>query len=241
MRWHTGLAAVLLFTFSGAAAMAADAPWDRANTLFMATVAEIQKNGEDGIRTRLPELEAALVDGAAAFPPRVDAEGKLTILIDGVTEAAMVQSLTPPQDITIVMVPNPYPQIGLMLAFYYNEAGRPQEALRVIAAAIKLSAMADMHRGARLAALLTESAAAYVTLQRWPDSLAAAEAALQASQTEQDAARSFRSIGLALVELRRLDDAEEAYRNSLRLEPENKLAIGEMATIARLRAGAPAQ
>jgi tetratricopeptide (TPR) repeat protein len=227
------LAAALLLTISAAAA--AEAPWDRANALFVATVAEMQKSGADGIKARLPELEAAFAEGATVFPPRVDGEGKLTLLIDGVTEAAMVDGLMPPADVTIVTAPNPYPQIGLMLAFYYNEAGRPQDALRVIAKAVGMSPMANLHRGARLSALLTESAAAYVTLQRWPESLDAAEAALEVSQTDPDRARSFRSMGVALVELGKLDEAEEAYRNSLRLEPDNPLAQDEMAAIVRRR------
>jgi tetratricopeptide (TPR) repeat protein len=234
MRFASGLAA-LLFTFSAAAA--AEAPWDRANALFLSTVTAMQKSGPDSVRTRLPELEAALADGAGAFPPQVDEEGKLTLLIDGVTEAAMVQGLTRPEDVAaIVTAPNPYPRIGLMLAFYYNDADRPQDALRVIAAAMKLSPMANLHAGAQLSALLSESATAYVILQRWPEALEAAQDALEVSQTDPDRARSLRGIGFALVELGRLDDAEAAYRDSLALEPDNKLAQDEITAIARLRA-----
>ena len=235
MRFAIGLAAALLLAIP--AASAAEAPWDRANALFLATVTDMQKNGGDGVASRVPALEAALAEGAGVFPPQVDEEGKLTLLVDGGAEAAMVQGLAPAEDIkSIVTAPNPYPQIGLMLAFYYNDAGRPEDALRVAAAAMGMSPMANLHAGARLSALLSESAAAYVALRRWPESLEMAQGALEVSQTDPDRARSLRRIGFALVELGRLDDAEAAYRDCLKLEPDNKLAQDEIAAIARLRA-----
>jgi tetratricopeptide (TPR) repeat protein len=248
MRWHTGLGAALLLTLGASAALAAptppapavaNEPWIQAGALIAATIADVQKSGGDGMKAHVPELEAALAAAAELFPPQVTPDGKLVILVDGPSEAVAVQGLQPPDEITVMTAPNPYPQIGLMLAFYYNEAAQPQEALRVIAATIKLSALSQLHLGSRLASLLTESAAAYVILERWGESLDAADAALQASQTDPDRARSLRSRGFALVELNRLDDAETAYRDSLRLEPDNGLAREEMGYIARLRTGAP--
>jgi tetratricopeptide (TPR) repeat protein len=251
MRWHIGLGAALLLglSMSGVlaaptaldtpAAPAANEPWMQAGALIATTIADVQKSGGDGMKAHVPELEAALAAGAELFPPQVTPDGKLVILVDGPTEAVVAQGLRPPDNIAIMTAPNPYPQIGLMLAFYYNEAGRPQDALRVIDATIKLSALSELHLGAKLSALLTESSAAYVTMEHWGESLVAADAALEASQTDPDKARSFRSRGFALVELGRLDDAEAAYRDSLRLEPDNGLAKEEMGYIARLRTGAP--
>jgi Flp pilus assembly protein TadD len=51
-------------------------------------------------------------------------------------------------------------------------------------------------------------------------------------------ARLLRGRGFALTELGRLDDAEEAYRESLVSEPNNPRAAGELNYIARLRTGA---
>lgn len=237
---RSAFAACLLLGFSSSA-FAEDPGWMKAGALIGATIADVQKSGPDGMKAHVPELEAALAAGAGEFPPRVSPDGKLVILVDGPTEELVAQGVKAPDEITILTAPNPYPQIGLMLAFYYNEADQPMEALRVIAAATQLSSMAQLHLGARLASLLTESAAAYVTLKRWDESLGAADAALEASQTDQDKARSLRSRGFALVELGKLDDAEEAYRNSLRLEPDNALAREEMGYIGRLRQGAPRQ
>lgn len=51
-------------------------------------------------------------------------------------------------------------------------------------------------------------------------------------------ARLHRARGFALVELSRYDEAEEAYRTSLKHEPEHGLAQRELDYIAKLKAGA---
>jgi tetratricopeptide (TPR) repeat protein len=52
-----------------------------------------------------------------------------------------------------------------------------------------------------------------------------------------DYAMALRGKGSALLELGRLDEAEAAYRKSLEVEPENRLAVSELVGIASLRAG----
>jgi tetratricopeptide (TPR) repeat protein len=49
----------------------------------------------------------------------------------------------------------------------------------------------------------------------------------------------YRGRGYALTELNQLDEAEEAYKQSLNLDPGNKLAEGELKYIAGLKLGAP--
>ena len=47
----------------------------------------------------------------------------------------------------------------------------------------------------------------------------------------------LRGIGVCLIELGRLDEAETAIRDSLKIEPGNKVALNELAYIDDLRAG----
>lgn len=55
--------------------------------------------------------------------------------------------------------------------------------------------------------------------------------------TDADRARAWRGRGAVLIDLGQLDEAEQAYRRSLELEPEQKLALSELEYIRQLRAG----
>jgi tetratricopeptide (TPR) repeat protein len=55
-----------------------------------------------------------------------------------------------------------------------------------------------------------------------------------------DLAISHRGRGFVLIELKRLDEAEEAFKSSLEIEPNSSIALGELRYIARLREGGPA-
>jgi tetratricopeptide (TPR) repeat protein len=50
-------------------------------------------------------------------------------------------------------------------------------------------------------------------------------------------ARMLRAKGFALIELKRLDEAEAIFKESLRLEPNHSGALGELEYIAELRKG----
>lgn len=49
-------------------------------------------------------------------------------------------------------------------------------------------------------------------------------------------AAALRGMGFALIELQRLDEAEGVFQDSLKIEPNNKLALDELAYIQQLRA-----
>jgi tetratricopeptide (TPR) repeat protein len=53
-------------------------------------------------------------------------------------------------------------------------------------------------------------------------------------------ARALRGRGATLIDLKRLDDAEEAFKRSLVLDPDSKVAMNELEYIAQLRAAAAA-
>lgn len=212
----------------------------RATTLMKAADADIARSGLAGIPPHVAELEKALADGAADFPPKPGTDGKAIALTDGTAETLMAMIAYSNQKQAAVAIPSPYPEIGLMLAIQYNQVRQPQEALRVIDAVFKLKTVKDAFIGAHDAALLSEQAAAYVLLKRWSDALASQDAGLKAAQNDRDKARSQRGRGFALVELGQLNDAAGAYQESLKLEPGNAIAQRELAYIARLRAGGPA-
>jgi Flp pilus assembly protein TadD len=75
-------------------------------------------------------------------------------------------------------------------------------------------------------------------LNRLPEALTAYEDGLKLADIDDGGrARMHRGRGYVLTEMGRLDEAEAAYRESLKFEPGNKIAIGELDYIARLRAG----
>ena len=87
--------------------------------------------------------------------------------------------------------------------------------------------------------MLTEKTTALEALGRAADALDAVqrwEATEPEDERHRDRARVLRAKGYALVELRRLDEAEAAYRASLMLEP-HKGAANELAFIDQQRQG----
>lgn len=56
------------------------------------------------------------------------------------------------------------------------------------------------------------------------------------SAAKQEKAAALRGIGSTLIELGRLDEAEDAYNKSLEIEPGNHIALGELEYIKKMRA-----
>lgn len=56
-------------------------------------------------------------------------------------------------------------------------------------------------------------------------------------RTDYEKARALRSRGVSLIDLGKLDEAEQAFNESLKIAPSNKLALNELAYIRRLREG----
>jgi Flp pilus assembly protein TadD len=90
--------------------------------------------------------------------------------------------------------------------------------------------------------LFAERGAVLDTLHRSSDALADFDEALAIpSLPAAMRAKLLRGRGYALTDLGRLEDAEKAYRDSLSLQPNNAVAISEIAYIAHLKSGgAPA-
>lgn len=55
------------------------------------------------------------------------------------------------------------------------------------------------------------------------------------NQRDNHHARALRGEGFALIELNQLDEAEKSFQASLKVEPDNKLALSELDYIKKLR------
>jgi tetratricopeptide (TPR) repeat protein len=235
MTMKTGSLFFGLWLFS-TPAWADDPAWVQAQAVDQATASDVAKTRSlQSIAPHVAELEKELADGAAT-PPALDADGKMVMLTDSPAEslAAMAEAATKKQSATAQ--PNPYPDIALLLALYYNEMHRFDDALRVIDAGLKLAHTQTL--GQHLPHLFSERANAYGQMKRSDQALAVCDAGLTLpADKDMDRARFQRCRGFNLTELGRLDDAENAYNESLKLEPNNALATRELAYIARLKAG----
>ncbi len=65
------------------------------------------------------------------------------------------------------------------------------------------------------------------------------ELATAHNAARQEKAAALRGMGSALIELGRLDEAEDAYNKSLEIDPENRIALSELAYIRKQKEKAP--
>lgn len=92
---------------------------------------------------------------------------------------------------------------------------------------------------------LTERGYLYRASREWDKMLASNQAALEhvalapESLRDTERARALRGAGYALIELDRLDEAERHFRDSLKIEPKNQVALGELDYIKQLRKKKP--
>ena len=131
-----------------------------------------------------------------------------------------------------VCVDNPYPKAAFLLGSYYNEIQRPDVSLPILSGQLK-DAPGDT-------VLASETAAAYVLAKRMDDALTTYQTGLDNAglfATDHDKALLLRGKGFALTELRRYDEAETAYRQSLVLQPGHGGALRELKYIAQVKSG----
>jgi tetratricopeptide (TPR) repeat protein len=126
---------------------------------------------------------------------------------------------------------NPFPTAAFFLGSYYDEVGQPEKALSALDAGLVAAPQST--------ALIGERGAALIALHRLDDALADYDRGIAIeNQAPTFRAKLFRGRGYVLTELKRLDEAEQAYVDSLKLDPNNPRANNELAYIATLRAGA---
>ncbi len=239
--------AVVLFGLSApglhAAPSSPDYPWDKAKVVIDATEADAKTKGFQGLQPHIADMEAVLASANEAYRATVPASGPVYVLVDGQQEtlAALVVAAGnkkgPARDTRAVE--NPYIRASFYLGTYYNEIGKPLDALRVLDAGLALpQPAAGMAVGDHLPVIISERGGALVKLKRLADALADYDMGLKlVGLQDRPRALLLRDKGFALTEMGRLDDAEKSYRDSLAVDPNNPTAARELAYIAKLRAG----
>jgi tetratricopeptide (TPR) repeat protein len=217
-------------------------PWVAAEAVVKATEADLAKGGLKSVQAHVPDLEHALAAAGESLRAAKAGDDTIFLLTDGQGEtlAALLSATNGPPGRKAVAMPNPYPRASLYLGSYYDEIGKPADALRVLDADLALPPVVPGTTGAHFPLLLIERGAALMSLKNYPDALTNEDKGLALTNLPPPVrAVLLRGRGFALTELGRLDEAEQAYRDSLIAEPNNARAVSELYYISRLRAGAP--
>ncbi len=222
----------------------AAAPWVDDLALINQTKAEVRTAGILAIEKHREQLEKALSGAKHSMELAAAARPTSFVLTDGPADtlAALTLAATSKSSgvVSTAAVQNPYPSISFYLGSYYDELEKPQDALRVLDAGLTLSTLPDLDSGETRAVILLERGSALLALRRWQDAMQNEDRGLKMSDLDNRIkAHFYRGRGYALTELNQLDDAEDAYKESLNLEPGNKGAENELKYIAGLKLGAP--
>ncbi len=135
----------------------------------------------------------------------------------------------------VVWVEDIYPIAGLLVGVYFNEIGQSDMALPALQTALALEPDNSQ--------LVTETGMALIKLGRGPEALPLYDKTLALdilALPDLDRARVLRAKGFVLTDMNRLDEAEQAYKDSLKLQPDHAGAKSELAYIVHLRAGGAA-
>jgi tetratricopeptide (TPR) repeat protein len=233
-----GLVAIALVICALVApAQASDRAWERDTALLEQVFSELRAGGILAVGPHAGAIEKALKAAKPLFKKPQSDGGTTFILTDGQQETLVALAAAAGSG-EVAAVFNPYPTMGLYLGSFYVETGKYRDALRVLDAGLALSPLPNDLLGQTVPDLLAERGIALGKLKRLDQALASYDTALGIGQMD----RKMRAIlhrgrGFVLIEMGRLDDAQVAYEQSLKLDPGNKIALGELAYITGLREG----
>jgi tetratricopeptide (TPR) repeat protein len=214
-------------------------PWENDNALLDATIKDVRKAGIAAVASHASDLEQALAGAVHSIELAAAGDGTTVYALSDNPTASIHEIMTTAADKTKKPVKaafNPYPGISFFLGSYYDDAGKPQEALRALDAGL---ALPGIEESAHRSDLLVERGAALSALKRWQDALATYDAALTIeSDTPAIKAYIQRGRGMALAQLGRMDDAKAAYGESLKLVSDDPEARKQLDYIRKLREGA---
>lgn len=208
--------------------------------IYQAAVEAFQRRGFAGLNAHLPKLRQAMNRAPSSYP-MIEQVGDAWIvrsndmaegLMLSIMATAAAQGSSADARVNISTQPNVYPMIALLLGSAAVERHDYQDALTWLDRGLALQPLEWQ--------LLTERISALHGLQRWEEGLKAADEALASGDMliSMHAAPLHRKRGFSLVELGRLDEAQAAYEESLKSEPDNAAALGELEYIRGLRGGA---
>lgn len=128
-------------------------------------------------------------------------------------------------------MPNAYPRAHYFLGFVYVAVSRPADALGVLERGRELEP-SNPHFNFEIAQALLRSGQAENAMAFYD---AVSEVGPHVSAAKLAVAK--RGRGTALIDLKRLDEAQAAFRESLEHEPESALALNELIYIEQLKMG----
>jgi tetratricopeptide (TPR) repeat protein len=213
-----------------------DAAREKADqALAMSALDLIQAHDMDKLNALLPDLETALghAPDAPSYPEHC---GDSLILYsdemsDFLTLSAMVAGHEKAFGASKVeqRAALPYPLLAFVVGWIYFENGDFQSAHDAYAKGLEN----DPDYGS----LILEDTLALAALHRSPEALAQLDAYLARNPDLPDEMRAnaLRKRGYVLIELERWDEAETTYKDSLKLDPDNETARGELEYIAANR------
>jgi len=227
----------------------AEHPWNKAQADLHSATTHLAAGGIRAIAPDVPALEAELAGAKQSYDEEFLGSGPIYLLADGMAETLVATSLGADKKLNptgrqVFVVGDPYPKISLYLGSYYDDIGDPEKALRALEAGLTLQkgVVGFVELGQNRPWLMLEKGAALNSLKRWNESIATSDAGIAMKDLADDIrAHFYRNRGFALTELGRLDDAEKAYRDSLKFSPDNPVATGELEYIAKLKAGGTTQ
>lgn len=240
-----GLVSALALTVAGAAG-AVDPPANvpdaatlvRDRQIVNETLAASQTGGFDVVRDRMTELQAVLTHAPSPFSQVEERAGVVYIretspegCLAGMLEFAARKA--PSASKKAVCIDNPYPVAALLIGSYLDDVRRPEDGLAILDRGLSF----DPH----YPVLVAEKGASLNMLRRPADALAVYQGGLAEIPVLDNWQRGIlmRGEGYALVELKRYDEAKQAYEASLKIDPNHGHAAKELAYIACVRSGCP--
>jgi Flp pilus assembly protein TadD len=201
------------------------------------TMEAMQTGGYGVVASRQAELEAVLARAPTPFEQAEMHDGELFVRAVAVEDCieALSARLDPadkkPWSRTIRCVDNSYPVAAFVLGAWLNEGRRFSDALAMLDRGLAFDPYYPM--------LVSEKGIALNALHRSAEALAAYEFGAKLFKLD-DRQRGvmLRGQGYVLTDLNRLDDAEAAYKQSLKIDPNHGNALHELQYIATLRRGA---
>jgi tetratricopeptide (TPR) repeat protein len=212
---------------------------DSDQTTVTAILQASQSRGYSAIGDRLSDLQAIMDRAPVPFSQTEERGGVIyfrgldlndCLIGPMMILAARKSAHLPARNVNCIA--NPYPVAALMLGSYYDETRQPELALTVLDRGL---AWAPIYPE-----LNAEKGAALTLLHRWSETLETYSAGLSQAGPliePREKAQLLRGKGFALTELKRYDEAEQAYRESLKLDAKHGHAAEELAYIARVKAG----
>jgi tetratricopeptide (TPR) repeat protein len=150
----------------------------------------------------------------------------------------MMQAATEPERKSAAVYSGNWAAAYFLKAYALLELKRPEEARASLQAAIDLAPRNVQYRN-EMGAVHAAGRNLEAAMQSFKEAESMAREASAGAQRNDHLGRALRGQGFVLIEMKRLDEAAQAYRQSLEFNPGNRSAAGQLAYIESLRAGAP--